>query len=596
MTSEAGQEDSRARDLFESLIAAYSAPASTVQLVESNTGLVSATLLLCDEVASTLGGRPLAALIEGGEPTAFSFVGLPFPNAAINTSHIEMMWNIRGVMLNPLLEGTRRDQSRRLFLHFVGNLALARGMPDFGARCFIKENEARTTFLGIEGEADIQMLPPDEIYVSALTFGLAHEFGHALNPSSRWSAWLDDASLRDWTAREIEEAKYANPESDEISPDLLLGPAGAALAPRHLRDEIAADCFAIYTQFGTLSRLMDTLNLPLPPPGRVIHNCLLSVASCLVVERCVGVIGLLGNSDLRGLSIANAIAWRLRSISAANFISRALPDLLAESHPSWLASDGTSDFDTLVRGAEMALFAGRTQVFDGFSDALADIKAILAANRPTENRQRQGRLAAAQEAVNTHRLLAKTDFLGSLPGLAMALSNLGNELGRAGQEQAAVEATQKAANISRALAKARPEEHLPALATILNNLGIHLAQAGEQQAALEAAQEAVTISRQLAEANPGESRHALAMAVNNLSIHLAQAGQQLAALEAARETINAYRQLAESEPVAHLPALVTALNNLSSRLAEAGQQQAALEAAQEAGTINRQLAESNPDL
>ena len=99
------------------------------------------------------------------------------------------------------------------------------------------------------------------------------------------------------------------------------------------------------------------------------------------------------------------------------------------------------------------------------------------------------------------------------PEQARLLNNLGNRLSDLGHREEALAAAKEAVEIYRTLAKDRPDAFLPDLAGSLNNLGGRLSALGHREEELAAAKEAVEIYVVLV-------RHAPAAFGRNLSISL----------------------------------------------------------------------------
>ena len=99
---------------------------------------------------------------------------------------------------------------------------------------------------------------------------------------------------------------------------------------------------------------------------------------------------------------------------------------------------------------------------------------------------------------------------------ARLLNNLGVTLSAFGRREDALAAAQEAADIYRKLAKENPQAFLPDLAMSLNNLGTMLSDLGRREDALDGGQEAADIRRKLAEKNPQAFLPDLAMSLNNL--------------------------------------------------------------------------------
>jgi tetratricopeptide (TPR) repeat protein len=216
-------------------------------------------------------------------------------------------------------------------------------------------------------------------------------------------------------------------------------------------------------------------------------------------------------------------------------------------------------------------------------------------NRLSALSRREEALAAAQEAVDIYRRLAKTRPDTFLPDLAKSLNNFGAMLSNLGRREEALAATQEAVDIYRSLAKTRPDAFLPDLAKSLNNLGTDLSAIGRREEALAAAQEAVDIYRRLAQIRLSAFLPDLANSLNTLGAMLSNLGWREEALAAAQEAVDTYRRLAKTRPDAFLPDLANSLNNLGNGLSDLGRREEALAATQEALDIRRRLAKTRPD-
>jgi tetratricopeptide (TPR) repeat protein len=209
--------------------------------------------------------------------------------------------------------------------------------------------------------------------------------------------------------------------------------------------------------------------------------------------------------------------------------------------------------------------------------------------------RREEALAAAQEAVNIRRDLARARPDAFTPDLAGSLNNLANMLSDLGRREEALTAAQEAADFYRDLARARPDAFTPDLAGSLNNRAAMLSELGRREEALTAAQEAADFYRDLARARPDAFTPYLAGSLNNLANMLSELGRREEALAAAQEAVNIRRDLARARPDAFTPDLAGSLNNLAAMLSELGRREEALTAAQEASALYRDLARARPD-
>ncbi|WP_217427409.1 tetratricopeptide repeat protein, partial [Sphaerotilus uruguayifluvii] len=92
--------------------------------------------------------------------------------------------------------------------------------------------------------------------------------------------------------------------------------------------------------------------------------------------------------------------------------------------------------------------------------------------------QREEALAAAREAVEIYRELARQRPDAFRPNLAVALNNVANFLSALGQREEALAAAREAVEIRRELARQRPDAFCPDLATSLAVMGLRLEESG----------------------------------------------------------------------------------------------------------------------
>ncbi len=133
----------------------------------------------------------------------------------------------------------------------------------------------------------------------------------------------------------------------------------------------------------------------------------------------------------------------------------------------------------------------------------------------------------------------------------MSLNNLANRLSEMGRRADALAAAQEAVEIRRALAKLNPDAFQPALASSLNNLANHLSAMGRRADALAPAQEAVDLYRALAKLNPDAFQPALAMSLGTRG-RILEANERLEeALASFAEGVRALTGPFQELPAAH---------------------------------------------
>src|SRR6266545_2678150 len=211
-------------------------------------------------------------------------------------------------------------------------------------------------------------------------------------------------------------------------------------------------------------------------------------------------------------------------------------------------------------------------------------------SRYSEVGRRVEAVAPAEEAVSLHEELTAANA-AFLPELAMALGNLGIRYSEVGRSQEAVAPATKAVGLYRQLAAANPA-FLPDLARTLGNLGSRYSEVGRLHEAVAPSEEAVDLFREVAPSDP-RFLPDLALALNNLGGRYSEVGRPQEAVASAEEAVGLYRELARGNP-RFLPNLAGNLNNLGGRYSEVGRLQEAVASAEEAVGLYRELARGNP--
>ena len=238
---------------------------------------------------------------------------------------------------------------------------------------------------------------------------------------------------------------------------------------------------------------------------------------------------------------------------------------------------------------------------DGDVLTLAAVLNVFSVRLNEVGRREEG-VAAAEEAANILRELAKTAPEIHNPILAGTLTNLAGRLGEVGRPEEGVAAAEEAADIYRNLTESHPYTSTSnhtwkvELATILNNLAIRLYELSRWTEGLAAAQEAVDLYRSVVESIPDAYKPALAQALTNLATALEKLGCTEESLAAAQEAVDIFRPLAQTHPAAYNPDLALALGNLSRKLANVNRREEALTTAREAVRIRRKLAQTHPNV
>ncbi|WP_203833837.1 tetratricopeptide repeat protein [Actinoplanes campanulatus] len=207
--------------------------------------------------------------------------------------------------------------------------------------------------------------------------------------------------------------------------------------------------------------------------------------------------------------------------------------------------------------------------------------------------RREEALALGQEAVAIRRRLAGTDP-AAVPALAGSLADVAARLAALDRREECLAPAADAVELLRGLAAADPAAHRHDLALALNTHGAFLAETGHWQRGLDLTGEAVVLLRELTGADPGRYLPDLAMVLGNLGNRLRDNGRHAEALPYSVASADVYRGLAETNPGRHRPDLASAQGNLAVSLAELGRWAEALPPSEESVAVYRELAATNP--
>jgi tetratricopeptide (TPR) repeat protein len=235
----------------------------------------------------------------------------------------------------------------------------------------------------------------------------------------------------------------------------------------------------------------------------------------------------------------------------------------------------------------------------------------------------QQALAAAQEAVDLKRWLARANPSLHEYNLASTLEDLGSILSNLNRHEEAVAATQEAMDIRRRLAhpgpvalagqpftSAKPEAHdtggavsLPDSRTWLSKLALKVkgvvweatAEAAEFRRLRARPDRDAATRRSVTIENPDRQQAALATSLTHQARTLWNAGRLGEALPLAHEAVDIRRRLPMAEPYGQETGLAFSLMNLGILLSELGGREGeALAATEEAAQIYRRLAQADP--
>ncbi len=201
-------------------------------------------------------------------------------------------------------------------------------------------------------------------------------------------------------------------------------------------------------------------------------------------------------------------------------------------------------------------------------------------------------LLARREAVSLLRLAGESSRARDL--LATSLTGLAALSGDMGLREEALAAASEAVELRRALARSEPDERLDQFATSLTSLGFQLQALGRVEEALVVTRESVAIRRRLASTGDRESVIRLAAAINNVSGFLARMKMAEEALAGAKEAVGILRRLGDSDGASHAE-LAMCLATLGAILLHVGRDEEALDPTLEALEIYRNLAATRPD-
>jgi tetratricopeptide (TPR) repeat protein len=180
-------------------------------------------------------------------------------------------------------------------------------------------------------------------------------------------------------------------------------------------------------------------------------------------------------------------------------------------------------------------------------------------------------LATIQDALSTHRALAKDGSNTHMANLARSLSIAAGIIGRVKdlsyvQKRVGLDVSIQAVSILSELSDRFPGRYSVELTAALQNQASQYAATGLTEEAADAGRRAVAICRRLASQHPDSGLPRLADSLHNYAIDLAESGEPLKAYEAINESILIYLQLVTGQPDAHLGHLARALNTKAAEL------------------------------
>jgi tetratricopeptide (TPR) repeat protein len=296
----------------------------------------------------------------------------------------------------------------------------------------------------------------------------------------------------------------------------------------------------------------------------------------------------------------DALSAAQEAIAIRRRLSQADP---AEHEPMLANSLGNLGIDlwTLGRSAEaleamkeaVAVYRRRARAEPGaYEEDLAAELNNLAGSLVALERYADA-LAPATEAVALFGQRATGDS-GLLNEIGSCLRNLAIIRNGLGQLEEALAAAEEAVDNYRRLARIQPETYEVEFADSLRSLGNRLSRLERYDEALLAAEKSVAIFRRLAAASPSSQEQNLAFALHGLAARLWDTGQRERSLAVSEEAVQLHRQLAEDNPSANQRALGIALNGFASRMLEFSRPAEALLASEEAAEIWQRLAGATP--
>jgi len=227
-------------------VAARLASGARVERVDRHSD--SALRAVVAEAEDLLGRSTVVFLVDDGSPELFTVRGLPLVPVSFSARYVDLAFAVREVLATSQLSDVREDLAASLAFRTVSEVLMRQQAWDFAVYTFLAG-----TFGGISVDVGAFVnrmpdVPRDEAHLTALFFGLLHEFGHGAQPelTDRLGppGYLADDAITEWLYALLS-TELAVP--GEWVPRLLLE---ASTVPTHplnlerLRDEIRADLFA----------------------------------------------------------------------------------------------------------------------------------------------------------------------------------------------------------------------------------------------------------------------------------------------------------------------------------------------------------------
>jgi hypothetical protein len=227
-------------------VAARLASGARIELVDRQSD--AALRAVVTEAEEMLGRSTVVFLVDDGAPELFTVRGLPLVPVSFSARYVDLAFAVREILSTSQLSELREDLAASLAFRTMSEVLMRQQSWDLAVYTFLA---------GVFGSVSVDVgafvnrmpdVPRDEAHLTALFFGLLHEFGHGAQPelTDRLGppGYLADDTMTDWLDTLLRTELGFPAES---VPELLVE---ASTVPTHplnlerLRDEIRADLFA----------------------------------------------------------------------------------------------------------------------------------------------------------------------------------------------------------------------------------------------------------------------------------------------------------------------------------------------------------------
>ncbi|MCB0850870.1 MAG: hypothetical protein KDD63_01405 [Bacteroidetes bacterium] len=256
-------------------------------------GELSPMSLILREAISQSGKDIPVYWIDGGFPEIFCLQG--HSNATIfSTRYLSFTALLRQLFVNNYYsDDIRIEMAEKISFHIVAELALRKGNADFAAFSMVKNLVGKGLFFPWtqDEKADLITLERENIneaYMGTWFYGLLHELGHFPDETvdEDLKRAFSNEYLFSWLERLLPHFPYSQELKEKVFSDFKAQGNKGLLDPDEIREEIAADIFAISVLLKSTVQIMDIVKQSSFSILKFFQEILVSISIVFIFNSC----------------------------------------------------------------------------------------------------------------------------------------------------------------------------------------------------------------------------------------------------------------------------------------------------------------------